>query len=115
MCSFINPQLTTHLTSAYNILCKKFTHLTFILSFPVWCGGADGLGKSITAESEAYATYSKVQLAHMPLTHSHTHTHTSALGLTSPPGILSLERATYSAFGLPGSPPKLDQTILQAQ
>lgn len=106
--------MTTHLTSAYNTLCKKLTHLTtFILSFPVGCGGADGLGKSIAAESEAYATYSKVQLAHMPFTHSHTHT--SALGLTSPSGHLILERATYSAFGLPGPPPKPHQTIPQAQ
>jgi len=67
--------MTTHLTSSYTILYKKLTHLsTFILSFPVGCGGADGLGKSITLESEAYATYSKVQLAHMACVHKHTHT-----------------------------------------
>ncbi len=45
--------------------------MTFILSSSVGCGGADGLEKSITAESEAYATYLKIQLAHMPLTHTH--------------------------------------------
>jgi len=68
--------MTTHLTSSYTILYKKLTHLsTLMLSFPVGCGGADGLVKSITLESEAYAIQQGPAGPYGLCAQTHTHTH----------------------------------------